>query len=103
MGGGGVRSKETGQPAGRTRGTKGDATMRGAGRWEAAARGEATRQPAGRVSGVVSRHGRRLLDGLGGNGRRNGSSTVRDGAPAPRLQWTGRRILGGEGQRATAP
>ena len=37
MGGGGVRSKETGQPAGRMRGTKGDPAMRGAGRWKVAA------------------------------------------------------------------
>ncbi len=37
MRGGGMRSEETGQPAGWTRGTKGDAAMRGAGRWEAAA------------------------------------------------------------------
>jgi len=37
MGGGGVRSKEMGQPAGRTRSTKDDAAMRGAGRWEGVA------------------------------------------------------------------
>ena len=42
MGGGGVKSKETGQPAGQTRGTKGDATMRGAGIWETVVGGEAT-------------------------------------------------------------
>ena len=48
MGGGGVRSEETGQPARRTRGTKGDAIMRGASRWKAVERGEATRQPSGR-------------------------------------------------------
>ncbi len=33
IGGGGVRSEETGQPTQRMRGTKGDAAMRGAGRW----------------------------------------------------------------------
>jgi hypothetical protein len=36
MGGGGVRCEETRQPAGRTRGTKGDAAMRGTSRWKAA-------------------------------------------------------------------
>jgi len=48
MGGGGVRSEEMRQPAGRTRGTEGNAAMRGAKRWKAVAWGEAMRQPSRR-------------------------------------------------------
>ena len=95
MGGGGVRSEETGQLAGWTRGTKGD------GRNERHRHGRRRReerqrdnQPdderlggARRVAGVVSRHGRRLLDG---EVRRDGSSTAMDGATAPQRRGTAR-------------
>jgi hypothetical protein len=108
MGGGGVRSEETGQLAGWTRGTKGD------GRNERHRHGRRRReerqrdnQPdderlggVRRVAGVVSRHGRRLLDD---EVRRDGSSTAMDGATAPRRRGTARRLLDGEGRRATAP
>ena len=101
MGGGGVRSEETGQLAGWTRGTKGD------GRNERHRHGRRRReerqrdnQPdderlggVRRVAGVVSRHGRRLLDG---EARRDGSSTAMDGATAPRRRGTARRLLNGE-------
>ncbi len=126
MGGGGVRSKETGQPAGRTRGTKCDAAMRGAGRWEAAARGEASRQPAGREAWVGrdecpessvdtadgSLMASAVMDGatapqrrgtacrlLDFNGRGDGSLAVRDGARWL-LDGEGRRERGGDGPRA---
>jgi hypothetical protein len=48
------------------------------------------------VAGVVSRHGRRLLDG---EVRRDGSSTAMDGATAPRRRGTARRLLDGNGWR----
>ena len=48
------------------------------------------------MAGVVSRHGRRLLDG---EIRRNGSSTAINGATAPRRRGTARRLLDGEGRR----
>ena len=81
---GGVRSEETGQPAGRMRGTKGDGhnerrrQMGGGG----VMRGNADERLGGarQVAGVVSRHGQRLLDD---EGRRDGSSTAMDGAMAP--------------------
>jgi len=103
MGGGGMRIKETGQPAGWMRGTKGDGRnerprqMGGGG----VRRGNATTSRmrglevggVRRVAGVVSRHGRRLLDG---EVRR---LMVRDGATAPRWQGMARRLLDGEGRR----
>ena len=81
MGGGGVRSEETGQSAGRTRGTKGDG------------RNERRRQMGGggvrRGNATTSRtRGLEGRDDLDGKGRRDGSSTARDGA---------RRILDGKG------
>jgi len=117
MGDGGVRSEETGQLAGRTRGTKGDG--RNERRWQMGGggvrRGNATTSwmtrglegrdewPESSVDTadgslmVMVRYGataprwqwtaRRLLDG---EGRRNGSSTVRDGATAPQQQGTAR-------------
>ena len=48
------------------------------------------------MAGVVSRHGRHLVDG---EVRRNGSSTAMDGATAPQQRGTARRLLDGEGQR----
>ena len=106
MGGGGVRSEEMGQLAGRTRGTKGDGRnerrrqMGGGG----VRKGKATTSQtpderlggARRVAGVVSRHGRWLLDS---EGRHNGSSTAMDGATAPQRRGMARRLLDGEGWR----
>jgi hypothetical protein len=115
MGGGGVRSEETGQLAGWTRGTKGDGRnercrqMGGGGvrRGNATTSGT-TRGLEGRDEwpkssvdmadgSLMVRYGataprrqwaaRRLLDG---EGRRGGSSTARDGATAPRRRWTSR-------------
>jgi hypothetical protein len=89
MGGGGVRSKETGQPAGWKRGTKGDGRnerrrqMGGGG----VRRGNATTSRTRGLEGFVSRHGRWLLDG---EVRRKGSSTAMDGATAPRRRGTAR-------------
>jgi len=143
MGGGGVRIEETGQPAGRTRGTKGDGRdesercrqMGGGGMRRGNTTTSLTRGlevgGARRVAGVVSRHGRRLLDGevrrstamngaapprrqgtarrlLDGKGRRNGSSTARDGASAAAMdrehngdgrRWTARWQMDGDGRR----
>jgi hypothetical protein len=61
--------------------------MRGAGRWEAAQLDDERLGGARRVARVISQHGRRLLDG---EGRRDGSSTARDGATAPRRRGTAR-------------
>ena len=89
MGGGGVRSEETGQSAGRKRGMKGDGRnerrrqMGGGG----VRRGNATTSRMRGLEGFVSRHGRRLLDG---EVRREGSSTAMDGATAPRRRGTAR-------------
>jgi hypothetical protein len=95
MGGGGVRSEETGQLAGRTRGTKGDG------------RNERRRQMGGggvrRGNATTSRTTR----GLEGRDEwpessvdtADGSLMVRYGATAPRWQWTARRLLDGEGRR----
>ncbi len=95
MGGGGVRSEETRQPAERTRGTKGDG--RNEGRQQmgdgGTRRGNTTTsqtrglEGARRVARVVSRHSQWLLDG---EVRRDGSSTARDGV---------RRLLHGKRQR----
>ena len=94
MRGGGVRSEETGQPAGRRRGTKGDG------------RNERRRQMGGggvrRGNTTTSR-----TRGLGGRDEwpessvdtADGFLTARDGATAPRRQWTARRLLDGEGRR----
>jgi hypothetical protein len=89
MGGGGVRSKETGQPAGWTRGTKGNGRnerrrqMGGGG----VRRGDATTSWTRGLEGFVSQHGRRLLDG---EVRREGSLKAMDGATAPRRRGTAR-------------
>ena len=95
MGGGGVRSKEMGQPARWTRGTKGDG------------RNERRRQMGGgdvrRGNATTSRTTR----GLEGRDEwpessvdtADGSLMVRYGATAPRRQWTARRLLDGEGRR----
>jgi hypothetical protein len=48
------------------------------------------------MAGIVSRHGRRLLDG---KVRRDSSSTAMDGAMAPQRQGTVRRLLDDEGRR----
>jgi len=95
MGGGGVRSKETGQLAGQTRGTKGDGCN------------ERCRQMGGggvrRGNATTSRTTR----GLEGRDEwlelsvdtANGSLMVGYGAKAPRRQWTVRRLLDGKGWR----
>ena len=94
MGGGGVRSEETGQSAGWTRGTKGDG------------RNERRRQMGG--SGV--RRGNVTISqtrGLEGRDEwpelsvntADGSLMMRYGATAPRRQCTARRLLDGEGCR----
>ena len=113
MGGGGVRSEETGQLSGWTRGMKGDGhnerhrQMGGGGmRRGSATTSRTTRGLEGRDEwpepSVDTAHGslmvrygataprrqwraRRLLDG---KGRRDGSSTVRDGTTAPRRRGT---------------
>ncbi len=94
MGGGGLRSEETGQLAGRTRCTKGDG------------RNERRRQMGGgsvrRGNATTSRTTR----GLEGRDewpessvdRADGSLMVRNGAAAPRRQWTARWLLDGEGR-----
>ena len=113
MGGSGVRSEETGQPAGRMRGTKGDGRnesrcrqMGGGGVRRGNATTSRTRGLEGRDEwpessvgtangSLMARYGarrqwtaQRLLDG---EGRRDGSSTtVRDGATAPRRRGTAR-------------
>jgi len=51
---------------------------------------------ARRVAGVISRHGRRLLDG---EVRHDGSSTAMDGVTTPWRRGTARRLLDGEGRR----
>jgi len=83
MEGGGVRSKETGQLAGWTRGTKGDG------------RNDRHQQMGGggvRRGNVTTSRTTRGLEGrdLDSKGRRDGSSTVRDGATAPRRQGMAR-------------
>jgi len=95
MGGGGVRSKETGQLAGWTRGTKGDG------------RNERRRQLGGggvrRGNATTSRTTR----GLEGRdewpelsvGTADSSLMVRYSATAPRRQWTAQWLLDGEGRR----
>jgi hypothetical protein len=95
MGGGGVRSEETGQPAGRTRGTKGDG------------RNERRRQMGG--GGVRRGNATTSWTTRGLEGRdewpessvdtADGSLMVRYGPTAPRRQWTARRLLDGEGRR----
>ena len=87
MGGGGVRSEETGQSAGRARGTKGDG------------RNERRRQMEG---GGTSRT--RGLEGRdewpeSSVNTADGSLMMRYGATAPRRQCTARRLLDGEGCR----
>jgi len=94
MGGGGVRSKETVQLAGRMRGTKGDG------------RNERCRQMGGggvrRGNATISRTTR----GLEGRDEwpessvdtADGSLMVMYGATAPRRQWTVQRLLDGEGR-----
>ena len=123
-----MRSEETGQPARRTRGTKGDGRnerrrqMGGVGvRRGNATTSRTTRGLKGRDewpessvntadNSLMVRHGataprrqwmaQRLLDG---EGRHGGSSTVRDGATAPRWRGTARdgarRLLDGKGRR----
>ena len=91
MGGGGVRSEETGQPARRTRGTKGDAIMRGASRWKAVERGEATRQPSGREAW----EGRDEWPESSVD-TANGSLMVRYNETAPQWQWTAQLLLDGK-------
>ena len=95
MGGGGVRSKETGQLARWTRGTKGDG------------RNERRRQMGGgsvrRGNATTSRTTR----GLEGQDEwpessvdtADGSLMVRYGATAPQRQWMARQLLNGEGWR----
>jgi len=115
MGGGGMRIEETGQIAGRTRGTKGDghnercrqmgggAVRRGNATTSRTTRGLEGRDewPESSVDtsdgSLMVRYGvtaprrrgtaRQLLDG---EGRRDSSSTVRDGATAPRRRRTAR-------------
>ena len=107
MEGGGVRIEVRGQPAGPTRGTKGDG------------RNERSRQMGGggvrrgntatsrtmrglevggarQVAEVISQHGRRLLDG---EVRRDGSLMAMDGVTAPRRRGMARRLLDCEGRR----
>jgi len=95
MGGGGVRSKETGQLARWTRGTKGNG------------RNERRQQMGG---GCVRRGNAttsRTTRGLEGRDEwlessvdtANGSLMVRYGATAPRRQWTARQLLDSEGRR----
>ncbi len=127
MGGGGVRSKETGQPAGRTRGTKDDGRnerrrqMGGGGMRRGNVTTSRTRGLEGRdewpelsvdtAGSLMMRYGataprwqctaRRLLDS---EGRRDVSSTVRDGATAPRRRGTARdgSSMARDGTRAAA-
>ena len=81
-----MRSKETGQLAGRTRGTKRNG------------RNERCRQMGGggmrRGNGTTSQTTR----GLEGRDAVDGSLMVRYSATAPRQQWTARRLLDGEGR-----
>ena len=95
MGGGGMRSKETGQLVGWTRGTKGDV------------RNERHQQMGGggvrRGNATTSRTTR----GLEGRDKwpessvdtADGSLMVRYSATTPRRQWTVRRLLDGKGWR----
>jgi hypothetical protein len=93
MGGGGVRSEETGQSAGRTRGTKGDGhnerrqQMGGSG----VRRGNVT---TSRTRGL---EGRDEWPELSAN-TADGFLMMRYGATAPRRQCTARRLLDGEGR-----
>jgi hypothetical protein len=87
MGGGGVRSEETGQSAGRTTGTKGDG------------RNERRRQmEGGGTSRTRGLEGRDEWPELSVN-TADGSLMMRYGAMAPRRQCTARRLLDGEGCR----
>ena len=94
MGGGGVRSEETGQSAGWTRGTKGNG------------RNERHRQMGGggMRRGNVTTSRTRGLEGRdewpeSSVDTADGSLMARYGATAPRRQWTARRLLEGEGRR----
>jgi len=95
MGGGGVRSEETGQLSERTRGTKGDG------------RNERRRQMGGghvrRGNATTSR----MTRGLEGRDEwtessvntADGSLMVSYGTTAPRQQWMARQLLDGKGRR----
>jgi len=95
MGGGGVRSKETGQLAGRMRGTKGDG------------HNERHRQMGGcgvRRGNVITSWTTRGLEGQDewpepSVDTADGSLRVRYGAAAPQRQWTAQRLLDGKGWR----
>jgi len=95
MGGGGVRSKETGQLARWTRGTKGDG------------RNERRRQMGGGGVRRGNATNRRTARGLEGQDEwpessvdtADGSLMVRYGATAPQWQWMARQLLNGEGWR----
>jgi len=60
--------------------------------WTRIIRGRTVTPPMGRRSGRLRRTSRRRRSDaatvLDSNGRRNGSSTARDGATAPRRPWT---------------
>ena len=95
MGGGSMRSEETGQLSGKTRGTKGDG------------RNERRRQMGGGGVRRGNATNRRTARGLEGQDEwpessvntADGSLMVRYGATAPQRQWMARRLLDGEGQR----
>ena len=94
MGGGGVRSEETGQLAGRTRGTKGNGCN------------ERRQQMGGSSVKRGNATTSRTMRGLEGRDEwpessvntADGSLMVRYGATAPQRQWTARRLLDGEGR-----
>ena len=94
MGVGSVRSEETGQPAGRTRGMKGDGRNEGRRQMGGGGvrRGNAT---TSRTRGLEWRDEWPELS----VDTANGSSMVRDGATAPRRRGTARRLLDGNGRR----
>ncbi len=94
MEGGGVRSEEMGQPAGRTRGTKGDG------------RNEGRQQMGGGGvrRGNVTTSWTRGLEGRdewqeSSDNTADGSLMARYGAATPQQQWMARRLLNGKGRR----
>jgi len=95
MRGGGLRSEETGQLAGRTRGTKGDSCNER--RWQMGGGGM-------RRGNATTSQTTRGLEGQDewpelSDDTADCSLMVRYGATAPRRQWTERLLLDGEGWR----
>ena len=93
MEGGGVRSEEMGQPAGRTRGTKGDG--RNEGRQQMG--GGGVRRGNATTSQTRGLEGRDEWPESSDN-TADGSLMARYGGTTPRRQWMAQRLLDGKGQ-----